>query len=304
MKNAYLAICYICNEHCSFCPCSKEEKENRMITPFFEVQNTIDSFVQNNISDITISGGEPTLHPDFIEIIKYAFRKKLRVTVLTNSERFSSNEFVKELSKNVDISRLRIITTIHSEISTEHEKANSTFGSFERTINGLKNMISFGAKVIIKHCITKENYQQLLDFYKFIDEIFPECIDVQLCSIDYCGMPQNILPDKMLTFSMLKPHLEKLFDYHIEKKDSKRNLYCINMPLCSCDPYYWKYISRRRKQMYNAYKDPHSNESKISKNIVGIDETICKKCRVISICCGTYNTAFEYFGSNIVKPYL
>ena len=68
MKNAYLAICYICNEHCSFCPCSKEEKENRMITPFFEVQNTIDSFVQNNISDITISGGEPTLHPDFIEI--------------------------------------------------------------------------------------------------------------------------------------------------------------------------------------------------------------------------------------------
>lgn len=75
------------------------------------------------------------------------------------------------------------------------------------------------------------------------------------------------------------------------------------MPLCACDPFYWDYIPKRRKQMYNLYKDPHSSQVNAANDIVGINESVCLGCKVASICCGTYYTAFQYFGSAIVKHY-
>lgn len=306
MKNAYLAICYFCNENCSFCPCSKREKSDKMITPIQELKNAVDTFIEKGIKEVTISGGEPTLHPDFIELIKYLQTKDISITILSNSERFSEKNFIEKLNANVDIRQLRVITTIHSENETEHEKANSTKGSFCRSITGLKNLSNIGAKVIIKHCITMENYQNLVEFYKFVDTTFSELIDVQLCSIDYCGIPTEMLHQEMLSFTALKPFLEQLFDYHIGQKDLKelRKLYCINMPLCSCDVFYWSYLPTKRKQMYSAYKDPHGNQVQSSQNIVGTDGQICSCCKVRDICCGTYKTAFEYFGDKIVKPYV
>jgi len=305
MKNVYLAICYFCNEHCSYCPCSKQEKEDKLITPLSELRIAIDQFVTEGMTDITISGGEPTLHPDFIDIVDYCQRCGLQVTVLSNGERFSNPDFLSKLRERVNMRQLRIITTLHSESATLHENANGTPGSFQRSIDGLHNLCECGSKVIVKHCITKENYRSLKEFFLFIDCTFDKDVDVQLCSIDYCGIPKKSLQAEMLAFTELRPYLEALFDYHMKLKENgyPRKLYCINMPLCSCDPYYWNYIPKRRKQMYNLYKDPHSNKVKASNDIVGIDETICAGCKVASICCGTYRTAFEYFGSSIVKSY-
>lgn len=306
MKNAYLAICYSCNERCSYCPCSKQEKQDKLITPLSDLKTAIAQFAVEGITDITISGGEPTLHPDFIDIIDYSQRCGLQVTVLSNGERFSNIDFLTKLQERLNMRQLRIITTLHSESAISHEQANDTPGSFQRSVNGLLNLCNCGSKVIVKHCITKENYKSLKEFFLFIDRTFIPDVDVQLCSIDYCGIPNELLNAEMLTFIELRPYLEAMFDYHMEHKESglKRKLYCINMPLCACDPFYWDYIPKRRKQMYNLYKDPHSSNVNTANDIVGINETVCAGCKAASICCGTYHTAFQYFGSTIVKRYL
>lgn len=305
MKNAYLAICYLCNECCSYCPCSKNEKENKLITPLSDLKLTIDKFVAEGVTNITVSGGEPTLHPDFTEIIRYCQQNGIQVTVLSNGERFSNFLFVEMMCKQLNMQQLRVITTLHSEKASEHERANGLVGSFQRSIDGLRNLCKFGVKVVVKHCITKENYKSLKDFFSFVDSTFTPEVDVQLCSIDYCGVPQELLQTEALSFVELRPYLEALFDYHIDLKEKgcSRQLYCVNMPLCACDPYYWQYIPKRRKRMYNFYKDPHSFEVNTACDIVGINEKVCFGCKVISLCCGTYHTAFEHFGSAIIKPY-
>ena len=104
MKNAYLAICYSCNERCSYCPCSKQEKQDKLITPLSDLKTAIAQFAVEGITDITISGGEPTLHPDFIDIIDYSQRCGLQVTVLSNGERFSNIDFLTKLQERLTTS--------------------------------------------------------------------------------------------------------------------------------------------------------------------------------------------------------
>lgn len=306
MKNAYLAICYICNENCKFCPCSKKEKQDRLITPIEELKKSVDKMQLHGVTDITLSGGEPTLHPDLLELVGYIQEKNIKVTILSNGERFSSALYILEVLDKVDITSLRVITTLHSSKAEEHEKANQTIGSFERSIAGLKNLSQNGAKIIIKHCITKENYQNLVEFYKYCTANFEQNVDVQLCSIDYCGIPQSMWENEKILFRNLKPYLEELLDYDIQLKEkgSTRRLYCINMPLCSCDPFFWKYMPRHREKMYDQYKDPHKNVLVQIADNVGTHKEYCKDCKVKQICCGTYFTAYDICKSETVIPYV
>ena len=305
MKNAYLAICYICNENCRFCPCSKNEKIKKVITGFSELKDTVDAMNESGITDITISGGEPTLHPNLIELIKYIQRLHINVTLLSKSERFANKDFINDFINNIDVKSLKVITTLHSHKCNEHEAANQTLGSFRKSIDGLLNLSANNIRVIIKHCITKANYKDLCEFYEFCDSTFKYDADIQLCSIDYCGIPSEKMQEEKLLFTDLRPHLEKLFDLHIEKKKNGicRSLYCINMPLCSCDVYYWNYIPRRRDKMYNQYKDPHSKNLVDVSNNVGIHQDYCADCKVVALCNGTYFTAYETFGAEIIQPY-
>lgn len=309
MSTGYLAISYKCNERCSFCPCSKEEKGFPFID-FSNIKNAIINFVENKgIDMLVISGGEPTIHPAFFDIIAFATKEcGLNTVILSNGEKYYDDAFLDNLSKYADISKLTAITTIHSQNEEEHEAVNLSKGSFHRSIEGLKKLNAMGVDVIIKHCITVNNYKDLLQFYQFIHKTFDESVTIQLCSIDYCGMEEDELEKNMMAFPVMRPYLENMFDEYLADRErgSKRYMYAINMPFCACDPYYWDILTPHSSS-YEEYGSPDDSGNVLEKediqnNVAAIGDG-CKNCAAVSVCPGTYRTAFEYYGDQIIKPY-
>lgn len=91
----YWIITDWCNQRCSYCPASLNQGlYSRGIMPGFPTRESMIDFAQRLVSDtaqwdlglsVTLTGGEPTLHPDIEQII--AALGSARIEIITNAAR-------------------------------------------------------------------------------------------------------------------------------------------------------------------------------------------------------------------------
>lgn len=77
-------LTYNCNFHCKHCYNNSGSHQNEYIdkNKLFEVLNKLSD---DGVIAVDFSGGEPLIHPNFLEILEYAFNKFDLVQILTNA---------------------------------------------------------------------------------------------------------------------------------------------------------------------------------------------------------------------------
>ena len=89
MKTLYCAIGYVCNEHCRFCPCSEGSVNVPSLT-YDEICSTIRRAIEERgVENILLSGGEPTIHPEFFRILEFIKGLNVNISMLTNALRLA-----------------------------------------------------------------------------------------------------------------------------------------------------------------------------------------------------------------------
>lgn len=139
-----------CNYDCDYCTQKFIEKER--------VQHKEVGFISwikflkrfpYKIKEVYVSGGEPTLHKDFVRIVKYLLSCGYHVKIFTN---LSNPEVIKEIPPS---RKLMITTTLHNHIEVK---------DFEKTYNDLKDyqikVDEIGNTKRFKHSILKPKLTQ------------------------------------------------------------------------------------------------------------------------------------------------
>ena len=97
-----------CNFSCPFCVDSKLINSRKSLDSK-EVMKTIDTLQAHGLlSVILIGGGEPTLHKNFDEIVRYVKRKGLQIGIVTNGSRLEKVEGVVDVLQEKDWIRISI----------------------------------------------------------------------------------------------------------------------------------------------------------------------------------------------------
>jgi MoaA/NifB/PqqE/SkfB family radical SAM enzyme len=97
-----------CNFSCPFCVDSKLINAGKNLA-LEEVKKTINTLHSHGLlSVILIGGGEPTLHKDFGEIVRYIKSKRLQIGIVTNGSRLEKIEAVVGELKEKDWIRISI----------------------------------------------------------------------------------------------------------------------------------------------------------------------------------------------------
>lgn len=154
----FLELLSACNSACPGCGNVSRFATHSAPLALGEWCHLIDTLAQHNLH-LRITGGEPTLHPDFTAIIEHVESCNLRYTLFTNARWNDPQQVITMLtgSNNLEC----ILISLHGASARTHEVFTATPGSFEETINNIRAASRAGIPMTSSTVITSENHCEL-----------------------------------------------------------------------------------------------------------------------------------------------
>lgn len=148
LKNVTIELLNGCNSLCIHCylNCSAPKK-----VEIKDVKRVVEQAALAGAMQITLTGGEPLLHPNIAEIVEYIKGHGMAVNLLTS--------FNIERGKWLEIIPLcdKIGISIYGSNRDVHDRITRINGSFERMINNLEYLVDGKRCVTLNMSIMKEN---------------------------------------------------------------------------------------------------------------------------------------------------
>ena len=168
MKGTSIPIIFDCNDNCISCPVPR--RGTRPNPGINEIKTDIDEIAKSS-NHIEFTGGETTLNPDLIKILKHCGGKNFQeIGLLTNCKKFYYKNYVKPFSR---IKNLKVITTLYGSSAKIQDTITRTPNSFTHKIGGIKNLLEIGVNIELRILLHKMNYLDLENISKMIIEKFP-----------------------------------------------------------------------------------------------------------------------------------
>lgn len=157
LRSIHFDITSICNERCVHCYIPPKDKTKAIDSELF--YRIIEEGRKLNIIHVTLSGGEPLLHKDFIGFLIRCRELDLSVNVLSNLT-LLTNEMIFEMKRNPLLS---VQTSIYSMTPDIHDSITGVKGSLEKTVGALLRLCALGIPVQISCPIMKQNKDSFID---------------------------------------------------------------------------------------------------------------------------------------------
>ena len=157
LRSIHFEIANICNERCIHCFIPEKYKIN-LIDPslFYKI---VEEGRAMNIIHVTLTGGEPLLHPNFIDFLKKCRELDLSVNVLSNLT-LLTDEIISEMKNN---HLLSVQTSLYSMTPMIHDTITQLKGSFEKTKSGILRLIAAGIPIQVSCQVMKQNKDSFTD---------------------------------------------------------------------------------------------------------------------------------------------
>lgn len=303
MKTLYCAIGYRCNEHCRFCPCSEEATDIPSLT-YDDICSSIRRAIkERGVENILLSGGEPTIHPDFFRILDFIRGYNVNISLLTNALRLADENFAERMFSIIDGKKLDVTVAFHSHIPEKHDFLTQHKGSFERSMKGVANMLKYNVRLSIKNNIVHYTYKDLPEYVGWMTSYFNDNVTLLLCNIDINGTAATNKANVAVDFKQSIPYLQKALDLIIaqRKRGRKRNVKVLTTPLCLMDPYYWGFVESATQTHIAAYRVPNSDLLWDVSSDSGPLFKACTDCELNPYCPGTWNSFKNNYDESILK---
>ncbi|MCX6746267.1 MAG: radical SAM protein [Candidatus Parcubacteria bacterium] len=272
----------LCNEKCLFC----NFPDDCRTLSLDEVKKEIETSITDG--SVTFTGGEPTIFQYLKEAISYAKQKNIK-----NIELQSNCFLLADINKAKELKQAGltgVFVTIHSDNEKIFEQVTQVLGSFQKNLQGIKNLIDLGIKVRINIVINSLNYKDLLSITKFIYDKFP-----QIESIDYSFVVPvaNVLqrPYLLPKINQVVPYLKKAYEFCQENKINFSNPGC-GVPLCFIPEY------KENSLEYNILKSSKQNDVIKDNQTEKIKFPKCQDCEFDQYCLGFWPNYIKIHGDS------
>ena len=170
-----LELTTLCNNHCSGCanievPQQRQLKQQQHNVYIQNWRTIIDKIILQTKGKaiIRLSGGEPTLHPEFLDIVQYIDTLNVPHALLTTGKwQKVGREKLIETYKKCRNAQGFLISLHGADSYTHNTFVQSSEKGFEETISNIRFATQNGICVFTNTVITNQNYNQIGQILQF-----------------------------------------------------------------------------------------------------------------------------------------
>jgi len=190
---------------------------------------------------IYLTGGEPTIHPQFRDILKYLHNNfpKQTVRLLSNGRSFSYEKYAAECLALVP--GLEIEMSLYGPNAEVHDAVTRAPGSFAQSLAGLKNLLKHrapGQNIGLRFVLTRASFQSLSEFFALVEKDLMAIDRLLIIFPEYEAQALKNQNNILITYQEMREELDKVKTQILELS-KKIELRLYHWSLCQLPPILW-----------------------------------------------------------------
>jgi radical SAM protein with 4Fe4S-binding SPASM domain len=155
---AYIELTSRCNNHCP--GCGNVFAGNRDLAPLpVDQWHWILRKLQPDILHLCLTGGEPTLYPEFEELLALIRELDIPFSLFTNARWHDPGRVVRLLRNSPGLAE--ILVSLHGSDSKSHDAFTGVVGSFQETCENIRRAVTAALSVSINTIVTRLNFDRI-----------------------------------------------------------------------------------------------------------------------------------------------
>lgn len=163
-----------CNINCVYCYGDFKATNSNVMT-LEVITSMFDNFKKMGTNYIELTGGEPLMHPQFIQVFEIACQTFKSVALLSNGVLFDDKIFdIIEKYKN----KISIRISVDGYSPETNDQIRQIKGTLPKTIKTIKKLVEIRVRLEVTYMILYSNQNELDDFCLYMRELGVETIIV------------------------------------------------------------------------------------------------------------------------------
>lgn len=160
LQHAQIEITGCCNMHCKHCRAADEASKHLTMEEINKILNFINKNREENFR-ITVSGGEPFIHPQLVEIIENIKNNGIEDIIITSNASLITDEKLKALD-DLKIKNFCIQVSLDSVVPEKHDEFRGFKGAYDGAIKILKKIGEYdNIKSSIRMTVTHDTLHEV-----------------------------------------------------------------------------------------------------------------------------------------------
>lgn len=213
MERLELHLTYHCPERCVFC---SEEHRMNTFRPFPVTWGRIATILRTHaargVKAVHLTGGEPTIHPRFIDVLKLAKKLGMRTSVGTIGTQLQHPAYADKALPYLD----EALFSIHGPTAEVHDRMAGRAGSFDQVVKAMRYAVAhrphFGG--FVNTVVTRHNIRDLPETVALASDLGAKLIVISNTTPEGHGedryadlaVPLNLLAEVLPTVPQRAPN--------------------------------------------------------------------------------------------------
>jgi MoaA/NifB/PqqE/SkfB family radical SAM enzyme len=220
-KKVIMNVTYLCNNHCTFCAVGTRTQVHGHPT---RQREHLEEFRNQGVEMVDFDGGEPTLNPELIPLIRYARQIGYqRINVTTNGRLAFYEDFAKKL---VNSGLTTLLFSVHGPDAQSHAAQVGVAEAFDQTVGGIRQSLKHappGVELGMNITITKGNFQKLEGVTQLAWDLGLKWLNIQFLT-PFGRATSWVAPDTQAAADIAAAVIDKWRD--------RMKFQVINLPFC------------------------------------------------------------------------